>query len=64
MSDQHHDKWRSKGSSAWEWGRFLRVKRTFQIELDPIEGIGRNRTEELLEAFDSVKGVTFATQEQ
>ena len=35
-----------------------------QTELDLIEGIGKKRAKELLEAFGSVQGVKFATTEQ
>lgn len=44
--------------------RSLRDKRTLQTELDLIEGIGKKRAKELLEAFGSVQGVKFATAEQ
>ena len=44
--------------------RSLRAKRTLQTELDLIEGIGKKRATELLEAFGSVQGVRFATVEQ
>jgi excinuclease ABC subunit C len=44
--------------------RSLRAKRTLQTELDLIEGIGKKRAHELLEAFGSVQGVKFATTEQ
>ena len=44
--------------------RSLRAKRTLQTELDLIEGIGKKRATELLEAFGSVQGVKFATPEQ
>jgi len=44
--------------------RSLRSKRTLQTELDLIEGIGKKRAKELLEAFGSVQGVKFATTEQ
>ena len=44
--------------------RSLRAKRTLQTELDLIEGIGKTRARELLEAFGSVQGVKFATAEQ
>ncbi len=44
--------------------RSLRDKRTLQTELDLIEGIGKKRAKELLEAFGSVQGVSFATMEQ
>jgi excinuclease ABC subunit C len=44
--------------------RSVRSKRTLQTELDLIDGIGRKRAKELLEAFGSVQGVKFATPEQ
>jgi excinuclease ABC subunit C len=44
--------------------RSLRSKRTLQTELDLIQGIGKSRAKELLEAFGSVQGVKFATEEQ
>jgi excinuclease ABC subunit C len=44
--------------------RSLRAKRTLQTELDLIQGIGKVRAKELLEAFGSVQGVKFATAEQ
>ncbi|MDD8016964.1 MAG: helix-hairpin-helix domain-containing protein, partial [Bacteroidota bacterium] len=44
--------------------RSLRDKRTLQTELDLIEGIGKKKATELLEAFGSVQGVKFATAEQ
>ena len=44
--------------------RSLRDKRTLQTELDLIEGIGKKRAKELLEAFGSVQGVKFATETQ
>ncbi|NUN70307.1 MAG: hypothetical protein HUU02_11405, partial [Bacteroidetes bacterium] len=44
--------------------RSLRDKRTLQTELDLIDGIGKKRAKELLEAFGSVQGVKFATPEQ
>ncbi len=44
--------------------RSLRDKRTLQTELDLIEGIGKKRAKELLEAFGSVQGVKFATTDQ
>ena len=44
--------------------RSLRDKRTLQTELDLIDGIGKKRAKELLEAFGSVQGVKFATSEQ
>lgn len=44
--------------------RSLRTKRTLQTELDLIKGIGKKRAQELLEAFGSVQGVKFATQDQ
>ncbi|HEY6952476.1 MAG TPA: excinuclease ABC subunit UvrC [Bacteroidota bacterium] len=44
--------------------RQLRSKRILQTELDLIKGIGKKRAQELLEAFGSVQGVKFATQDQ
>ncbi|MCI0706647.1 MAG: excinuclease ABC subunit UvrC [Ignavibacteriae bacterium] len=44
--------------------RTLRSKRILQTELDLIEGIGKKRAKELLEAFGSVQGVKFATEDQ
>jgi excinuclease ABC subunit C len=49
---------------AIAYHRTLRAKRTLQTELDLIEGIGKKRAKELLEAFGSVQGVKFATEEQ
>jgi len=49
---------------AITYHRVLRAKRTLQTELDLIEGIGKKRAKELLEAFGSVQGVKFATSEQ
>jgi excinuclease ABC subunit C len=49
---------------AITYHRSLRAKRTLQTELDLIEGIGKRRAKELLEAFGSVQGVKFATVEQ
>ncbi|MBI5473275.1 MAG: excinuclease ABC subunit C [Ignavibacteriae bacterium] len=49
---------------AITYHRSLRAKRTLQTELDLIEGIGKKRAKELLEAFGSVQGVKFATQGQ
>lgn len=49
---------------AITYHRSLRAKRTLQTELDLIEGIGKRRAKELLEAFGSVQGVKFATAEQ
>ena len=49
---------------AITYHRVLRRKRTLQTELDLIEGVGKKRAKELLEAFGSVQGVKFATQEQ
>jgi excinuclease ABC subunit C len=49
---------------AITYHRTLRKKRTLQTELDLIEGIGKKRARELLEAFGSVQGVRFATAEQ
>ncbi len=44
--------------------RQLRSKRILQTELDLIKGIGKKRATELLEAFGSVQGVKFATEDQ
>lgn len=44
--------------------RQLRSKRILTTELDLIDGIGRKRATELLEAFGSVQGVKFASVEQ
>lgn len=44
--------------------RLLREKRTLRTELDLIEGVGKKRAKELLEAFGSVQGVKFATETQ
>jgi excinuclease ABC subunit C len=44
--------------------RTVRSKRTLQTELDLIDGVGKKRAKELLEAFGSVQGVKFATGEQ
>ena len=49
---------------AITYHRSLREKRTLRTELDLIEGIGKKRAKELLEAFGSVQGVKFATEEQ
>lgn len=49
---------------AITYHRSLRSKRTLRTELDLVEGIGKKRAKELLEAFGSVQGVKFATQEQ
>ncbi|MEK7749217.1 MAG: helix-hairpin-helix domain-containing protein [Bacteroidota bacterium] len=44
--------------------RTLRSRRILQTELDLIKGIGKKRAAELLEAFGSVQGVKFATEDQ
>ncbi|MDH4069620.1 MAG: excinuclease ABC subunit UvrC [Ignavibacteria bacterium] len=49
---------------AITYHRAVRSKRTLQTELDLIKGIGKKRARELLEAFGSVQGVKFATEEQ
>jgi excinuclease ABC subunit C len=49
---------------AITYHRTVRSKRTLQTELDLIKGIGKTRAKELLEAFGSVQGVKFATEEQ
>jgi excinuclease ABC subunit C len=49
---------------AITYHRKLRTKRILNTELDLIKGIGKTRAKELLEAFGSVQGVKFATEEQ
>jgi excinuclease ABC subunit C len=49
---------------AITYHRTVRSKRTLQTELDLIKGIGKTRAKELLEAFGSVQGVKFATEDQ
>lgn len=49
---------------AITYHRTLRSRRILQTELDLINGIGKRRAKELLEAFGSVQGVKFATEEQ
>ncbi len=49
---------------AITYHRQLRSKRILQTELDLIKGVGKKRATELLEAFGSVQGVKFATEEQ
>jgi excinuclease ABC subunit C len=49
---------------AITYHRKLRSKRILNTELDLIKGIGKTRAKELLEAFGSVQGVKFATEEQ
>ncbi len=49
---------------AVTYHRQLRSKRILQTELDLIKGIGKKRAQELLEAFGSVQGVKFATEDQ
>jgi excinuclease ABC subunit C len=49
---------------AITYHRKLRAKRILNTELDLIKGIGKTRAKELLEAFGSVQGVKFATEEQ
>jgi len=44
--------------------RSLRSKRILRTELDLIKGIGKVRAKELLEAFGSVQGVKFASEDQ
>jgi len=44
--------------------RSIRSKRILRTELDLIKGIGKKRAQELLEAFGSVQGVKFATEDQ
>lgn len=49
---------------AVTYHRTVRSKRILHTELDLIKGIGKKRATELLEAFGSVQGVKFATEEQ
>lgn len=49
---------------AITYHRTVRSKRILQTELDLIKGIGKTRAKELLDAFGSVQGVRFATEEQ
>jgi excinuclease ABC subunit C len=49
---------------AVTYHRSLRTKRVLRTELDLIKGIGKKRAQELLEAFGSVQGVKFASEEQ
>lgn len=49
---------------AVAYHRVVRSKRILSTELDLIDGIGRKRATELLEAFGSVQGVRFASVEQ
>ena len=49
---------------AITYHRALRSKRILQTELDLIKGVGKKRAQELLEAFGSVQGIRFATEEQ
>lgn len=49
---------------AIAYHRTLRSKRVLNTELDLIKGVGKKRATELLEAFGSVQGVKFATEEQ
>jgi excinuclease ABC subunit C len=49
---------------AVSFHRSLRSKRILQTELDLVKGVGKTRAKELLEAFGSVQGVKFASEEQ
>lgn len=49
---------------AVSYHRIVRSKRILRTELDLIKGIGKKRAVELLEAFGSVHGVRFATEEK
>jgi excinuclease ABC subunit C len=49
---------------AVAYHRQKRSKRLLRTELDLIKGVGRARARELLEAFGSVQGVRFASEEQ
>jgi len=44
--------------------RTLRIQRILHTELDLVKGVGKARAKELLEAFGSVQGVKFASEEQ
>jgi len=44
--------------------RTLRSQRILHTELDLVKGVGKARAKELLEAFGSVQGVKFASEEQ
>lgn len=49
---------------AVTYHRSVRTKRLLRTELDLIKGVGKKRAQELLEAFGSVQGVKFASEEQ
>jgi excinuclease ABC subunit C len=49
---------------AVTYHRTVRSRRILQTELDLVKGVGKKRAKELLEAFGSVQGVKFATEEQ
>jgi len=49
---------------ALTYHRVVRSKRILHTQLDLIKGVGKKRAKELLEAFGSVQGVKFATEEQ
>jgi len=49
---------------AVTYHRVVRSKRILHTQLDLIKGVGKKRAKELLEAFGSVQGVKFATEEQ
>ncbi len=49
---------------AVTYHRTVRTKRILATELDLVKGVGKKRATELLEAFGSVQGVKFATEEQ
>ncbi len=49
---------------AVTYHRTVRAKRVLRTELDLIKGVGKKRAQELLEAFGSVQGVKFASEEQ
>jgi excinuclease ABC subunit C len=49
---------------AVTYHRSVRTKRVLRTELDLIKGVGKKRAQELLEAFGSVQGVKFASEEQ
>ena len=49
---------------AITYHRQIRSQRILRTEIDLIKGIGKKRSKELLEAFGSVQGIKFASQEQ
>ncbi len=49
---------------AITYHRQIRSRRILRTEIDLIKGIGEKKSKELLEAFGSVQGIKFASQEQ